>query len=212
MGEDPATWSPLELTALGDTAVSMTPGQLGVFYTLPLGENISLETSDPSVVNVTQPSEMENAGVTAVAPGTATVTVVDGFPADGEFTVLGTVTVTVSDPAAATAPGAPTDAASTTPIPGSDPAVWSPLELTVDLPSAAMTVGQTGVFYSLPLGTNVMLETSDSSVVQVMQPSATVNASVMALAPGTATVTIVDGFPADADFTILGTIVVTVTE
>lgn len=94
VGGDPSTWSPLVLDATTQSA-TLVVGQAGVFNSLPEGANVTIVTSDPAILSVSQAGEGSNAGIQAVAPGSATLTIEDGFAADQGATVLVTIPVTV---------------------------------------------------------------------------------------------------------------------
>jgi hypothetical protein len=104
-GGDPSTWAPIEIsTADNGKTLLMVPNQRAIFTDLPADDAsnaITLETSDPVAVEVIQREETEDTvsvpGLIAVSAGEATITVFDGFPADGDAEVVMTVNITVSD-------------------------------------------------------------------------------------------------------------------
>jgi hypothetical protein len=105
VGGDPSTWAPIEIsTADNGKTLLMVPNQRAIFTDLPADDannSITLETSDPVAVEVIQREETEDTvsvpGLIAVSAGEATVTVFDGFPADGDAEVVMKVNITVSD-------------------------------------------------------------------------------------------------------------------
>lgn len=104
-GDDPATWSPVNITmADNGSTLLLVPNQRAIFTDLPADDatnTITLETSDPVVVEVVQREETEDSasvpGLIAVSAGEATITVFDGYPADGDAEVVMTVNITVSE-------------------------------------------------------------------------------------------------------------------
>jgi hypothetical protein len=104
-GGDPSTWAPIEIsTADNGKNLLMVPNQRAIFTDLPADDAnnaITLETSDPVAVEVIQREETEDSvsvpGLIAVSAGEATITVFDGFPADGDAEVVMTVNITVAD-------------------------------------------------------------------------------------------------------------------
>lgn len=104
-GGDPSTWAPVEITTADNgKTLLMVPNQRAIFTDLPADDAnnaITLETSDPIAVEVIQREETENTvsipGLIAVSAGESTITVFDGFPADGDAEVVMTVNITVSD-------------------------------------------------------------------------------------------------------------------
>jgi len=83
VGGDPATWSPLEVTAeMNGLDVEMVPNQVANFTGFPdSAKGYFVTTSNNEVVNVTNaPDKTLTPGFRAVAPGTAEVTLWDGNP------------------------------------------------------------------------------------------------------------------------------------
>ncbi len=79
VGDNPGTWAPLEITqSANGTTVDMVVDQAAIFPDFPM-DGAVLESSDPAVVEVSQPTTegdaQMGAGMRAVAPGTATITV-----------------------------------------------------------------------------------------------------------------------------------------
>lgn len=194
VGTSPATWSPLELTLKDDgTTVEMVPEQVALITGLPtVGDNITLMSDDPAVVEVMQGDGVTmNRGFAALKPGHTTVTVWSGFPADGEAEKIMSVTVHVADKAG--------DAG----MVGGDPATWSPVEVTQmdNGKTYDLKVGQRGVFTEMPAddaNNNIVVESDNPEVVKPVQGDGTTSLpGFEAVAPGTATLIVWDGFPAD---------------
>ena len=105
VGDDPATWSPINITmADNGQTLLMVPNQRAIFTDLPADDAnnaITLETDNPEAVEVVQREETEDTvsvpGLIAVSAGDATVTVYDGYPADGDAEVVMAIDITVSD-------------------------------------------------------------------------------------------------------------------
>lgn len=105
VGDDPATWSPINITmADNGQTLLMVPNQRAIFTDLPADDAnnaITLETDNPEAVEVVQREETEDSvsvpGLIAVSAGDATVTVFDGYPADGDAEVVMTINITVAD-------------------------------------------------------------------------------------------------------------------
>lgn len=104
VGDDPATWSPINITmADNGQTLLMVPNQRAIFTDLPADDAnnaITLETDNPEAVEVVQREETEDTvsvpGLIAVSAGDATVTVFDGYPADGDAEVVMTINISVS--------------------------------------------------------------------------------------------------------------------
>lgn len=102
VGDNPGTWSPIEISQEANgTTIDMVVDQAGMFTDFP--EGAAVESSDPSIVEVSQPrtegDAVYTAGVVAKAPGTATITVLyPDQPADqgGASNVVMQFEVTVS--------------------------------------------------------------------------------------------------------------------
>lgn len=79
VGDNPGTWSPLEISqSANGTTIDMVVDQAGYFIDFPEGGAV-VESSDPAVVEVSQPrtegDAVYRAGIVAKAPGSATITV-----------------------------------------------------------------------------------------------------------------------------------------
>lgn len=104
-GGDPSSWAPIEITTSDNgKTLLMVPNQRAMFTDLPADDAnnaITLETDNPEAVEVIQREETEDTvsvpGLIAVTAGEATITVFDGYPADGDAEVVMTVNITVSD-------------------------------------------------------------------------------------------------------------------
>lgn len=104
-GGDPSSWAPIEITTSDNgKTLLMVPNQRAIFTDLPADDAnnaITLETDNPEAVEVIQREETEDTvsvpGLIAVTAGEATITVFDGYPADGDAEVVMTVNITVSD-------------------------------------------------------------------------------------------------------------------
>jgi len=82
VGDNPSTWAPLEITqSTNGTTVNMVVDQAAIFTDLPEDPALVVESSDPSVVDVSQAQSSGDAaslaGMVAVGPGTATITVLN---------------------------------------------------------------------------------------------------------------------------------------
>ena len=80
VGENPGTWAPLEITqSTNGTTVDMVVDQAAIFTDLPEDSALMVESSDPSVVEVSQAQTSGDstsvAGMVAKSAGTATITV-----------------------------------------------------------------------------------------------------------------------------------------
>lgn len=83
VGGDPGTWAPVEVTTEDNgKTFDMVPNQAANFVNFPPAANgYYVTSSDEAVVaGVNAPDETTTPGFTAVAPGTATVTLWDGDP------------------------------------------------------------------------------------------------------------------------------------
>ena len=103
VGADPSTWAPVVLTSqLSGQSIDMRPGQSGIFVELPedsADTNIVVESSEPIVVKPVQREDQgtyqTQPGITAQKVGKSTISVLNGFPADGEAELLYEFTVNV---------------------------------------------------------------------------------------------------------------------
>jgi hypothetical protein len=103
VGADPSSWAPVVLTSqLSGQSIDMRPGQSGIFVELPddsADTNIVVESSDPVAVKPVQREDQGSyqtqPGITAQKVGKSTISVLDGFPADGEAELLYEFTVNV---------------------------------------------------------------------------------------------------------------------
>jgi len=78
VGENPSTWAPIEVTqSANGTTIDMVVDQAAIVTDIP--EGVTVESSDPAVVEASQArtdgDAVYVAGLTAKAPGTATITV-----------------------------------------------------------------------------------------------------------------------------------------
>ena len=104
-GGDPSSWAPIEITTSDNgKTLLMVPNQRAIFTDLPADDAnnaITLETDNPEAVEVIQREETEDTvsvpGLIAVTAGEATITVFDGYPADGDAEVVMTINIMVSD-------------------------------------------------------------------------------------------------------------------
>lgn len=105
VGENPGTWSPVEIGEdANGTTLDMVVDQAARFTYWPEGGAV-VESSDPAVVEASQPGTDGDAefvaGLVAKAPGTATITVLyPDQPADegGASNVVMEFTVNVTAP------------------------------------------------------------------------------------------------------------------
>ncbi len=79
VGNDPATWSPIQISQdANGTTIDLVAGQAAVFTDFPEGGAV-VESSDPAVVTASQAGSDGDAtftaGLQAQAPGSATITV-----------------------------------------------------------------------------------------------------------------------------------------
>ena len=176
-GGDPATWAPVEITqAMNGEVIELVVGQRAIFTDMPEGENVSLATSNPVAVQVSDPRTEEDAvylgGLEAVGTGASHILVVDGFMADGPFDVLNSYIIQVFERDSDGAPGNE-----------------SPILITESNASISMVPGETAIFESFE-NTNFAVATSSDMIVMMLPNSPT--PAIIAVGTGTATVQVLD--------------------
>jgi len=105
VGDDPATWAPLEITMdMNGQTIEMVPNQRAIFTDLPPDDaenNIVVESLNPEAVESVQreggEGDMSNPGLIAVSPGDSQILVLNGFPADGPSEEVMQLNVTVTE-------------------------------------------------------------------------------------------------------------------
>jgi hypothetical protein len=101
VGGDPGTWSPVMVTDMDNNKTfDLVVGQVGLFAGLPADDsanNIVVESDNTMVVEPIQRTNADgSAGFIAKSVGSATITVMDGFPADGEAQTVQVIKVNVT--------------------------------------------------------------------------------------------------------------------
>lgn len=157
IGASPAAWTPVEVTpSMNGATLKMVVGESAVFGGLPVVDDlnqITVQTSDPSVVEPVQPGTQggvtTGAGFAATGVGAAEVTVINpAAPAaqGGASNVLMTLKVVVSQPPVApnTTDNGVTITDST--AVGGDPASWAPVLIAPGTRTLTLVKGQSASF------------------------------------------------------------------